>query len=171
MCTSSSSISFQLDWVGGVLPSSKLLAACDRVDNDMKTFFFKSSSHYSHRITDHLTAQGSWALRVHEICLRSNCFGIIDQNPPFPSRKAMRLLWHMCTITVKQFNTLKGHQYEGKQNFGRKCAKSDTKPCWNVNSLRWTITQGNQMTFFGKFEKFRKRKRRENQYPKDVHTQ
>lgn len=81
--------------------------------------FFKSSSHYSHRITDHLTAQGSWALRVLEICLWSNCFGIIGQNQPFPSRKAMRLLWHMCTVTVNQFNKLivwmKGHQYEGNQ--------------------------------------------------------
>lgn len=59
MISLSSSISFQLDKVGGFLPSSKLLAACDRVDNDMKTFFFKSSSHHSHRITGHLTAQGS----------------------------------------------------------------------------------------------------------------
>lgn len=113
-------------------------------------FFFKSSSHYTHKITDYLTAQGSWALRVHEIYLRSICFGIIGQNQPFSSHNGMRLLRHMCTITVKQFNTLKGHQYEGEQSFDRKCAKSDTKPCWNVNSLRWTITQGNQMTFFEK---------------------
>ncbi len=76
----------------------------------------------------------------------------------------------MCTIAAKQFNTLKGHQYEGKLNFDRKCAKSDTKPCWNVNLLRWTITQGNQMTFFEQIINL-EREKEENQYPKDVQMQ
>ncbi len=81
------------------------------------------------------------------------------------------MAWDSCgTCAPSQLNTLKGHQYEGKLNFDRKCAKSDTKPCWNVNLLRWTITQGNQMTFFEQIINL-EREKEENQYPKDVQMQ